>query len=328
MGTDGAGDRRPDVTDPRRPSPPVIFLMGATATGKTDLAVALVRRLPLEIVSVDSAMVYRGMDVGTAKPGPEVRAVAPHRLIDIEDPARAYSAARFRADARREIADIHAQGRIPLLVGGTMLYFRALAEGLAEMPPADPAVRARIEAQAAQQGWAALHARLARVDPASARRIHPNDPQRLQRALEVWELTGRPLSQIIAEAHGDPLPYRLVKLAVDPQGRAELGERIAARFHAMLAAGLVAEVEALRDRGDLHPELPARRAVGYRQVWAYLDGVYDYATMVARGITATHQLAKRQMTWLRAEPDPIWVPGGDPDRVGRRLEEILSNDSG
>lgn len=282
--------------------PPAVFLMGPTACGKTDLAVDLVQRLPLEIISVDSVMVYRGMDVGTAKPGPETLARAPHRLIDFLDPAESYSAARFREDALREMAEVTARGRVPLLVGGTMLYFRALEFGLAELPPADPQVRARIYALAGREGWAAVHARLAEVDPASAVRIHPNDPQRLQRALEVYELTGRPLSAWHGESGPQRLPYRLLKLALLPTDRARLRARIARRFETMLAAGLIAEVEALYRRGDLTPAMPAVRAVGYRQVWDHLAGRCDREEMIRRAVVATGQLAKRQITWLRRYP--------------------------
>lgn len=311
------------MTLPRR-FPPAIFLMGPTASGKTDLAVELVRRLPCSIISVDSALVYREMDIGTAKPGPELLAEAPHRLIDILDPAESYSAARFRSDALREMEAIRASGRIPLLVGGTMLYFRALAAGLSDLPAADPAVRARLEAELAAGGLAALHARLARVDPESARRIHPNDPQRIQRALEVWELTGRPLSALWAEHAATKPGMEAVLIALAPARRAVLHERIERRFHAMLAAGFVDEVERLRRRGDLHPGLPSMRSVGYRQVWSYLEGQIGHGEMVERGIAATRQLAKRQITWLRGWPGVNWV-----DSLGSNpLEEALKNLTG
>jgi len=300
---------------------PVVFLMGPTASGKTALAVELVARLPLAIVSVDSAMVYRGMDIGTAKPGPEVLARAPHRLIDICDPADAYSAARFRADALREITDIHAAGRIPLLVGGTGLYFRALESGLSELPAADRAVRARLATEAAAFGWAHLHARLATVDPAAAARIRPGDPQRIQRALEVWELTGRPLSSLQA-APGEPLPYRVLKLVLPPPDRATLHERIGRRFHEMLALGFEAEVQRLLDRGDLAPDLPSLRAVGYRQMVRFLLGECDRTTMIERAITATRQYAKRQMTWLRAEQGAAWLPGPAPGALEQALKMV------
>lgn len=277
--------------------------MGPTATGKTELAVELVKRLPLEIVSVDSAMVYRGMDVGTAKPSAEVLSVAPHRLIGFLDPAQAYSAARFRLDALREMADITAHGKIPLLVGGTMLYFRALTEGLSALPGADVGVRARIDALAASQGWDTVHERLRQVDPTAAARIHPNDPQRLQRALEVYELTGKPMTELCAEPRSDILQYSITKLALIPVDRRGLHARIAARFEDMLARGLIEEVAALYTRGDLNPGMPSMRAVGYRQVWQYLDGEIGRDQMIAAAIAATRGLAKRQVTWLRAEHD-------------------------
>ena len=291
--------------------PLAIFLMGPTATGKTALALELVSRFPCDIVSVDSTQVYRGLDIGSAKPGPEILARAPHRLIDILDPAEAYSAARFRADALREMAAISAQGRVPLLVGGTGLYFRALTQGLSPLPAADPAIRARLEAEAAVTGWGELHQRLARVDPAAAARIHPNDPQRIQRALEVFEVTGRPMSELqrqsgtgTGDGHAlEPLPYRLLKLVRLPRERAVLGERIHQRFQAMLALGFEAEVRHLWARGDLTPDLPALRSVGYRQMLNYLLGATRYTEAIERGVIATRQLAKRQMTWLRAEPD-------------------------
>jgi tRNA dimethylallyltransferase len=281
--------------------------MGPTAAGKTDLAVALVERLPLAIVSVDSAMVYRDMDIGTAKPDAATLARAPHRLIDICDPSDAYSAGRFRADALREIDDILAAGRVPLLVGGTGLYFRALESGLSDLPAADRAVRARLAAEALLFGWAHLHRRLAEVDPPAAARIHPNDPQRIQRALEVWELTGRPMSSLQAEP-GEALPHRVVKLVRAPAQREELRERIARRFDAMLAAGFEAEVQRLLDRGDLAPDMPSLRSVGYRQMVGYLLGEHDRPTMVTRAVQATVQYAKRQMTWLRAEQGATWLP--------------------
>lgn len=295
-------------------TPPVICLMGPTCSGKTGLAVELVRRFPLEIVSVDSTQVYRGLDIGTAKPDAATRAEAPHRLLDIRDPAEPYSAAEFRDDARAEIEDIHARGRVPLLVGGTMLYFRALLWGLAPLPAADPELRARLEERAEAQGWPALHAELADVDPDTAERLDPRDRQRLQRALEVYELTGIPLSEHhrrhqesvqLSDTHEpqeSSFPFRVLHMAVVPEDRAGLHQRIEERFRAMLADGLVDEVAALRDRQDLHPELPALKSVGYRQVWQYLEGELDHARMVERGVVATRQLAKRQLTWLRRWP--------------------------
>jgi len=301
--------------------PPAIFLMGPTASGKTDLAVQIVRQLPCEIISVDSALVYRGMDIGTAKPGPEVLAEAPHRLIDILDPSEAYSAARFREDALAAMAEITAAGRVPLLVGGTMLYFRALEFGLDALPQADPELRRAIEAQAHRLGWEALHRQLAEVDPESAARIHPNDPHRLQRALEVYRLTGRPLSAFHGGGSVSRLPYRLLRLALMPADRAALRARIARRFEQMLELGLIPEVETLHRRKDLSPSLPAIRAVGYRQVWAHLEGQLDYQTMVRKAIVATGQLAKRQITWLRSYPqvETLEMETLDSQRVLERV---------
>ncbi|MBA1149333.1 tRNA (adenosine(37)-N6)-dimethylallyltransferase MiaA [Ectothiorhodospiraceae bacterium WFHF3C12] len=295
--------------------PPVIFLMGPTASGKTGLAVELVQRLPLEIVSVDSALVYRGMDIGTAKPDAATLAAAPHRLIDIRDPAETYSAADFRADALREIEAIHARGHVPLLVGGTMLYFQALESGLAALPAADTAVRERLEQQAADVGWPGLHRRLAEADPETAARLHPNDAQRIQRALEVLALTGRPLSSLLTDAQAPGgLAYPCLKLVVTARDRALLHERIATRFRAMLAQGLIDEVAALKARGDLHAGLPSMRSVGYRQVWTYLEGHWDRETLEHKGIVATRQFAKRQMTWLRRSQGAEWsfIEDGDP----------------
>ena len=300
--------------------------MGPTASGKTTLAVELVKRYPMEIISVDSALVYRGMDIGTAKPDADVLAVAPHRLIDIRDPSEPYSAAEFRQDALLAMAEITARGRIPLLVGGTFLYFRALQSGLSEMPAADSAIRARLEAAAKRDGWAALHARLAVVDPVSAARIHATDPQRIQRALEVYELSGQPMSAFHAQQRPADLPYRLLQLALIPKDRASLHERIEARFRQMLAEGLLEEVRKLFDRGDLSAELPAMRAVGYRQVWRYLCGELEYEAMVERAIVATRQYAKRQLTWLRGEPGLECLIAEDRrvlDRSCQRIDQWL-----
>ena len=301
--------------------PLAIFLMGPTASGKTDLAVDLAARFPCDIISVDSAQVYRGLDIGSAKPGSEVLAASPHRLIDICEPTEAYSAARFRDDALREMAEIVARGRVPLLVGGTMLYFRALQAGLAPMPEADPGIRARLEREAEVSGWADLHQRLLRVDPEAGARIHPHDSQRIQRALEVFEITGTPLSQWQrASAPLNPLPYRLLKLVRTPRERQVLRERIAHRFQAMLDAGLEDEVRRLWARGDLTPDLPSLRSVGYRQVLNYLLGGSSFEVMIERGVTATRQLAKRQLTWLRSEPDCHWLFDDDsPYDQARRL---------
>jgi len=295
--------------------------MGPTAAGKTALALELVRRLPCDIISVDSAMVYRGMDIGTAKPNPEQLAAAPHRLIDLVDPIEAYSTARFRHDALAAMAEITALGRIPLLVGGTMLYFRALQQGLAVLPSADPEVRRVLSEEAASNGWAALHARLTALDPVTAAHIHPNDPQRIQRALEVQLLTGQPMSALIRAAAAEPLPYRLLKFARAPQNRAELHARIEQRFAAMLAQGLIDEVQQLLARGDLTAELPSMRCVGYRQVLEYLRGDYDRNELLQRGIFASRQLAKRQLTWLRAELNCEWL-SDDPDPLEQALRRI------
>lgn len=309
---------------PEAERPAAVLLMGPTASGKTDLAVDLVRRLPLEIVSVDSAMVYRGMDIGTAKPDAATLARAPHRLIDICEPTEAYSAARFRVDALREMAEISAAGRVPLLVGGTMLYFRALQHGLSELPEADPAVRAELEAELAEQGLAELHRRLARLDPAAARRIHPNDPQRTLRALEVWRLTGEPLSRLQSRP-GRAMPYRAVKLIRAPRDRAVLHARIERRFQRMLELGFEQEVRGLLERYRLDDSMPSLRSVGYRQMAAFLRGECAHQRMVEQAIHATRQLAKRQLTWLRSEPDGIWLD--DPDPVGSgaaaRVDEPL-----
>jgi tRNA dimethylallyltransferase len=275
--------------------------MGPTASGKSRLALEIAARLPAEIVSVDSAQVYRGMDIGTAKPGPDERRAVPHHLIDVVDPTGAYSAARFRADALPLIGAIAARGRLPLLVGGTMLYFKALRDGLSALPAADGDVRAAIDAEARDRGWPALHAELARVDPATAARLEPGDAQRIQRALEVYRVTGEPMSTRLG-ARGPAPPVRLLSLELVPGDRGALHRRIEARFDAMLAAGLVDELAALRSRYALHPGLPSMRCVGYRQAWQFLEGECGRADLRDRGIFATRQLAKRQLTWLRAWP--------------------------
>ncbi|MEZ5452041.1 MAG: tRNA (adenosine(37)-N6)-dimethylallyltransferase MiaA [Thiothrix sp.] len=297
-----------------------ICIMGPTGTGKTDLAVELRKHFPIEIISVDSALVYKGMDIGSAKPDATTLAQAPHRLIDFLDPSQPYSAADFREDALREMADITARGRIPLLVGGTMLYFRALEYGLSQLPQADPAIRTRLEAEAAAQGWQALHDRLAQLDPAAAARIHPNDPQRLQRALEVHELTGKPMTELQQAAWHDACPYKLLKIALIPENRAWLHARLAQRFEQMLEQGVVEEVRKLFARGDLDTHQPAIRAVGYRQIWGYLINEMDYNQMRDRAIVATRQLAKRQMTWLRSEKDIIAY---DPQEL--HLSSVINN---
>jgi tRNA dimethylallyltransferase len=283
-------------------APAAYALLGPTASGKSALALALAARFPLEIVSVDSAQVYRGMDIGTAKPGREERARVPHHLIDLVDPTESYSAGRFREDAIGAVRDILARARIPLLVGGTMLYYRALAQGIDALPPAEPGLRAQIDARAARHGWPALHADLARVDPATAARLAPNDAQRIQRALEVWELTGKPMSALHTRARSG-LPFALHAFALVPQDRAELQRRIAERFERMLKEGLLEELRALRRRYALDAKMPSMRCVGYRQAWACLEGEYGEAELREKGIAATRQLAKRQLTWLRSLPD-------------------------
>ncbi|MDD5037349.1 MAG: tRNA (adenosine(37)-N6)-dimethylallyltransferase MiaA [Methylococcaceae bacterium] len=283
----------------RSSNPPVIALMGPTASGKTRLAIQLAQELDGEIISVDSGLVYRGMDIGTAKPSLEERQGVPHHLIDILDPAEAFSTGQFRQQALKRMAEIGSRGRLPLLVGGTMLYFNALFNGLADLPPADEAVRRQIDEEAALQGWAKLHEALARIDPQAASRIHPHDPQRIQRALEVYRLTGVPLSELCAEARSEHPPFEFIRLVLTPANRVLLHERIRRRFLMMLEQGLVEEVRRLHQRGDLHADLPSIRAVGYRQVWAYLEGELDYREMSERGVIATRQFAKRQYTWLR-----------------------------
>jgi len=280
---------------------PVICLMGPTATGKTEIAVRLSQRIAADIVSVDSALVYRRMDIGTAKPDARTLAIAPHRLIDIRDPEERYSAGDFVADARREIDAIHEKGRVPLLVGGTMLYFRSLIEGIADLPPADAAIRQRLNAQAAEHGWPRLHSRLAEFDADAAGRIDQNDSQRIQRALEVYEISGRALTAWQAESAMDVLPHRFIKLALIPADRSELHKRIGLRFDAMLRRGFVEEVSGLMQLPGLSADSPSMRAVGYRQLRAHLDGRYDLQMASHKARVATRQLAKRQMTWLRSE---------------------------
>jgi tRNA dimethylallyltransferase len=289
------------ATQPDRP--PAILLMGPTASGKTGVAVRLAARFKVEIVSVDSAQVYRYMDIGTAKPDSETLTAAPHHLIDILDPSDRYSAARFCEDASRALAEIHARGNIPLLVGGTMLYFKALKEGLSQLPPADPHTRMAIDAMAEASGWPALHAELERIDPTTAARLEPTDAQRIQRALEVYYLTGLPLSALIARGRVSPVPYRTIPIALEPGERTTLHKRIAQRFETMLELGLIEELRRLRERFELDAALPSMRAVGYRQVWQYLEGEFGLATLREKGTAATRQLAKRQLTWLRSWGD-------------------------
>ncbi|GGY54394.1 tRNA (adenosine(37)-N6)-dimethylallyltransferase MiaA [Pseudoduganella albidiflava] len=303
--------------------PLAVAIMGPTASGKTAAALAIAERIPSEIISVDSALVYRGMDIGTAKPTREERAAVPHHLIDILDPLDAYSVAQFRTDTLRLVADIAARGKLPLLVGGTMLYFKGLADGLDDLPGADPAVRAELEAEAQRLGWPALHARLATLDPATAARLNPNDAQRIGRALEIIRLSGQPMSALLARREKEALPFELVSFALEPNDRAVLHERIARRFDIMLEDdALIDEVEVLRRRGDLHPGLPSMRCVGYRQVWEYLDGRIGYQDMRETGIIATRQLAKRQLTWLRAMPERIVIDCLAPDAAGQILARL------
>ncbi|PUA27268.1 MAG: tRNA (adenosine(37)-N6)-dimethylallyltransferase MiaA [Cellvibrio sp. 79] len=313
---------------------PVIFLMGPTASGKTDLAISLRQHLPVELISVDSTLVYRSMDIGTAKPSAAELAKAPHRLIDIRDPSEPYSVADFLADAEREITDIHRAGKIPLLVGGTMLYFRALLDGLAEMPAADPEVRAQIEREAEEFGWPHIHWQLAEVDPKTAAEIHPNHSQRLSRALEVYRVSGKTMSQLRelqslqASSGSFSDRYDVCQLAIAPRDRSILHKRIELRFKTMLEKGLLEEVRALYERGDLHKDLPAIRAVGYRQVWDYFEGIWNYSEMTERGIIATRQLAKRQFTWLRgwstsANTDLHWIFTETEQGILLTKEEIV-----
>ena len=292
------------MTDNKQPL--AVFLMGPTASGKTGLAIELCRRFPMDIISVDSALVYRGMDIGTAKPDAETLRIAPHRLIDIRDPSESYSAAEFREDALREMKEICAAGRIPLLAGGTMLYFRALEHGLSRLPSADPDVRQRLEEQASEIGWQGMHDILAKRDPEAAARIHPNDPQRIQRALEVYEITGQSMSELQAATEGEALGYRIKKIIISPKPRRVLHERIEMRFDQMIKMGFIEEMQSLFNRGDLHASLPSMRAVGYRQAWGWLKGQYGFDEMREKAIAATRQLAKRQLTWLRREQAAIW----------------------
>ncbi len=296
--------------------------MGPTASGKTALAIRLRQTLPVELISVDSALVYKGMDIGTAKPDAHELSQAPHRLLDIIDPAQAYSAADFRRDALKEMAEIVAAGRIPLLVGGTMLYFKALLEGLSPLPSADAAVRAEIERQAAEQGWDALHRKLQEIDPVAAQRIHPNDPQRLSRALEVFFISGKTLTEL-TQTSGEALPYQVHQFAIAPASRELLHQRIEQRFHQMLASGFEAEVRALFARVDLHTDMPSVRCVGYRQMWSYLAGEISYDEMVYRGICATRQLAKRQMTWLRGWEGVHWLDSAAPEQAYSDVLQVI-----
>jgi len=297
--------------------------MGPTATGKTDLAIELCKELPCDIISVDSVMVYRGLDIGSAKPDAETLAAAPHRLIDICDPAEPFSAAQFRQRAIEEINEIQSRGRIPLLVGGSMLYFRALEQGLSALPSSDSVVRAQLEAELNEHGLAHLHARLAELDPEAAARIHANDPQRTLRALEVFELSGEPMSDLLRLEIKNDLPCRPVTIVLTPADRAVLHQRIEQRFQMMMEQGFVAEVESLFQREDLHADLPAMRAVGYRQVWEHLEGQWDYDTMIEKGVIATRQLAKRQLTWLKHQPEEAAFKLSFGEKSGQILSQVL-----
>ncbi len=301
---------------------PAIVLTGPTGIGKSDWAMQLAATLPLEIISVDSAQVFRGLDIGTAKPSVRERALVPHHLIDIRDPAEPYSAGDFVRDARASMAQIHARGRVPLLVGGTMLYLRSLLRGMAELPSASVPVRADLDAQAAALGWPALHARLAKVDPVAAMRIHANDAQRIQRALEVQMLTGQPISELQAATRGAATDYRWLQWALVPTDREPLKAKLAARFKAMLDTGLAAEVQALHQRGDLHERLPAIRSVGYRQLWEWCEGRTTLAQATELAITATSQLSKRQLTWVRSETGLERLDPHAPDGILRLAERI------
>lgn len=309
--------------------PLALFLMGPTASGKTDLAIALRQELPVEVISVDSALIYKGMDIGTAKPSKAELALAPHRLIDILDPAESYSAMNFHSDALREMADITSQGKIPLLVGGTMLYYKALLEGLSPLPSADPTIRAEIEARAEQHGWAVLHQELVKIDPVAGARINPNDSQRINRALEVFYITGKTMTELTAQ-QGETLPYNILQFAIAPQDRAVLHQRIEQRFHKMIDLGFEEEVKRLFLREDLHINLPSIRCVGYRQMWEYLQGDISLDEAIFKGICATRQLAKRQITWLRSwQGELTWLDSLDPtsskEKMVEKIDHYLNN---
>ncbi|CAM3945467.1 tRNA (adenosine(37)-N6)-dimethylallyltransferase MiaA [Vibrio aquimaris] len=298
--------------------PLALFLMGPTASGKTDLAIRLRKQFPVEIISVDSALIYKGMDIGTAKPSSDELLKAPHRLIDILEPTEAYSAADFRHDALNEMRIISQQGKIPLLVGGTMLYYKALLEGLSPLPAANVEIRQQIEQEALTHGWDVLHDQLKQIDPVAAERIHPNDPQRLSRALEVYRISGKTLTEL-TQTKGDSLPYRVRQFAIAPKERSELHRRIELRFDQMMKAGFEQEVKALYARQDLHPDLPSIRCVGYRQMWEYLDGNSTLVEAIFKGICATRQLAKRQITWLRSWDNLTWL---DSENIEQAFETV------
>ncbi|KAE9541462.1 tRNA (adenosine(37)-N6)-dimethylallyltransferase MiaA [Ursidibacter maritimus] len=298
--------------------------MGPTASGKTDLAIQLRQTLPVEVISVDSALIYKGMDIGTAKPNQAELALAPHRLIDILDPAESYSVANFREDALREMADITAQGKIPLLVGGTMLYYKGLLDGLSPLPSANTQIRAEIEAKAEKLGWDSLHQELLNIDPISAQRINPNDSQRINRALEVFYLSGKTMTELTAQ-QGESIPYDILQFAIAPQERSVLHQRIEQRFHKMIELGFEQEVQRLFKRQDLHPDLPSIRCVGYRQMWEYLAGEVSLDEAIYKGICATRQLAKRQITWLRGWTSEVeWLDSLDPQGAYTKMIENLA----
>jgi tRNA dimethylallyltransferase len=299
--------------------PAAVLLMGPTASGKTALSVAMAQAMNAEIISVDSALVFKAMDIGTAKPTEAERGGIVHHLIDILDPSEAFSTGQFRNRALELMADITARGKLPILVGGTMLYFSALTQGLAQLPEADPEIRLRLDQQLQEIGKQAMHERLAAVDPVAAARIHMNDPQRVQRALEVYEISGKPLTSFFQADEGEDLPYAYTKIIIEPKQRHSLHDKIAERFKLMLAQGLIDEVEALRQRGDLDESMPSIRCVGYRQVWSYLQGEYDFAEMQEKGIAATRQLAKRQLTWLRKEQPDLRLFSEDGDLLAQVL---------
>ena len=300
---------------------PVIFLMGPTAAGKTDLAISLCQHLNTEIISVDSALIYRNMDIGTAKPTQQELALAPHRLIDILDAKESYSVADFRQDALKHIDQLHQQGKIPVLVGGTMMYFKALLEGISPLPEADPNIRAELEQEALKEGWPALHQQLQGIDPVAAERIKPNDSQRINRALEVYRISGKPMTEL-QQVKSAPLPFDVLQFAIAPTDRSVLHQRIEKRFKIMLEQGFESEVKALYQRGDLTTSLPSIRCVGYRQMWDYLDGLVEYDDMVFRGIAATRQLAKRQLTWLRSWQEVTWLESGAEENLQRVLSSL------
>jgi len=307
--------------------PPAIFLMGPTASGKTNVAVELAQHFPVELISVDSALVYRDMNIGTAKPDADILARAPHHLIDIIDPDEAYSAASFRHDAMRLMSNITQRGNIPLLVGGTMLYFKALREGLSDLPKSNPEVRAALDAKIAQHGIEHLHGELARVDAKTALRLNPADTQRIQRALEIYHITGQPMSALIGKERNVELPYHIIPIALIPDNRAQLHARIATRFKAMLEYGLVDELHMLRDKYTLHQNMTSMRCVGYRQAWQFLEGKINEAQLLETGLAATRQLAKRQLTWLRSMPDNIELDCLAPDLAQTVLDSLTGQKS-